>query len=336
MKINAILRRKDTEILTTPCVAEKTVELPAAQFDYFSKNLLSDYDFLLANIDCMYQDGDGVSHCLLVLGEGRDDGIIVNSEGSAYSRYSAFVPNARQLWQRQMAYDPVLTEFYEKMQSAADGIVKDALQHHQDGMYRILTDNVNLNLGDLPGSMEFLYEMLRNRPEIAATEDFHNEIVLQLNPEYLPAEEKDYRRISQEQADIMCAKHTLWLHDEGGVQADFSGCELVDLSLGHRNLNNALFNGAYLCGTEFDHAELCFASFDDAILYDCTMRNIFAEEASFKNAVFEDCSLYGAVMTHSNFIGTQFIKTELDNTRMQNCIYDEQDLENPSDPVLSM
>lgn len=41
-------------------------------------------------------------------------------------------------------------------------------------------------------------------------------------------------------------------------------------------------------------------------------------------------------MTHSNFIGTQFIKTELDNTRMQNCIYDEQDLENPSDPVLSM
>lgn len=61
------------------------MELSAAQFDYFSKNLLSDYDFLLTNIDCMYQDGDGVSHCLLVLGEGRDDGIIVNSEGSAYT-----------------------------------------------------------------------------------------------------------------------------------------------------------------------------------------------------------------------------------------------------------
>ena len=83
--------------------------MSAAQFDYFSKNLLSDYDFLLTNIDCMYQDGDGVSHCLLVLGEGRDDGIIVNSEGSAYARYSAFVPNARQLWQR-----PTLTSRHQK------------------------------------------------------------------------------------------------------------------------------------------------------------------------------------------------------------------------------
>lgn len=268
--------------------------MSAAQFDYFSKNLLSDYDFLLTNIDCMYQDGDGVSHCLLVLGEGRDDGIIVNSEGSAYARYSAFVPNARQLWQRQMAYDPILTEFCEKMQSAADGIVKDALQHHQDGMYRVLTDNVNLNLGNLPGSMEFLYEMLRNRPELAATEDFHNEIVLQLKPEYLPAEEKEYRRISQEQVDIMCAKHTLWLHDEGGVQADFSGCELSNLDLSHRDLNNALFNGAFLYGTSFQESYLCFADFSDAEIENCNAKNIAADEAVFKNAVIRNCDFSGA------------------------------------------
>ncbi|MFQ9799954.1 MAG: hypothetical protein ACLR23_14545 [Clostridia bacterium] len=70
--------------------------------------------------------------------------------------------------------------------------------------------------------MEFLYEMLRNRPEIAATEDFHNEIVLQLNPEYLPAEEKEYRRRSvRNRQIIMCAKHTLWLHDEGGASRFF-------------------------------------------------------------------------------------------------------------------
>ena len=332
------------------------MELSAAQFDYFSKNLLSDYDFLLTNIDCMYQDGDGVSHCLLVLGEGRDDGIIVNSEGSAYARYSAFVPNARQLWQRQMAYDPILTEFCEKMQSAADGIVKDALQHHQDGMYRVLTDNVNRTLGNLPGSMEFLYEMLRNRPELAATEDFHNEIVLQLKPEYLPAEEKEYRRISQEQVDIMCAKHTLWLHDEGGVQADFSGCELSNLDLSHRDLNNALFNGAFLYGTSFQESYLCFADFSDAEIENCNAKNIAADEAVFKNAVIRNCDFSGAFMEHCNFSGADLTGTAVKNARMQNaCIdgatvpdivfeqadfrnysTDEQDWSNPSGPVLSM
>ncbi|MFQ9799955.1 MAG: hypothetical protein ACLR23_14550 [Clostridia bacterium] len=39
----------------------------------------------------------------------------------------------------------------KKCRALADGIVKDALQHHQDGMYRILTDNVNLNLGESAG-----------------------------------------------------------------------------------------------------------------------------------------------------------------------------------------
>ena len=96
MKINVPLRRKDTEIETSPCVVEKTVELSADWFDHFSQNLLNDYDFILENADCMYQEQNGVSHCLLVLGEGRDDGILVESEGSAYARYSAFVPNAKQ------------------------------------------------------------------------------------------------------------------------------------------------------------------------------------------------------------------------------------------------
>lgn len=115
MKINVPFRRKDIEIEAEPCVVEKTVELPADLFAYFSQNLLDDYDFILENIDCMYQDKDGVNHCLLVLGEGQDDGILVESEGSSYARRSAFVPKARQFWQWQMAYDPVLTEFCEKM-----------------------------------------------------------------------------------------------------------------------------------------------------------------------------------------------------------------------------
>ena len=51
MKINIPFRRKDSEIETSPCVVEKTAELPAEQFDHFSENLLNAYDFLFDNID---------------------------------------------------------------------------------------------------------------------------------------------------------------------------------------------------------------------------------------------------------------------------------------------
>ena len=42
----------------------------------------------------MYCDRQGVYHCLLVVGEDRPDGILVESEGSSYARYAAFLPNA--------------------------------------------------------------------------------------------------------------------------------------------------------------------------------------------------------------------------------------------------
>lgn len=356
MKINVPFRRKDVEIEAEPCMVEKTVELPADLFAYFSRNLLDDYDFILENIDCMYQDKDGVNHCLLVLGEGQDDGILVESEGNSYARRSAFVPNVRQLWQQQMAYDPVLTEFCEKMQSAADGIVRDALQQHQDGMYRVLIDDINLNLGDLPGSMEFLYEMLRNRPELAEMQDFRDEIFLQLKPEYIPAEEKEYRHLTEEQINVMCAKHLLWLYDEGGEQADFSDCALTDINLSHRNLNNAVFAGAKLCGTALQETELCFADFTGAHMDGCNARNITADEAIFKDAVIRNCDFSGALMMHCNFSGADLTGTTMKNARMQNACFDrakvpdsvfeqadvrnystdEQDWSEPSDPVLSM
>jgi hypothetical protein len=38
--------------------------------------------------DMMCVDSDGITHVLLVLDEEGEDGILVNSEGSAYARYT--------------------------------------------------------------------------------------------------------------------------------------------------------------------------------------------------------------------------------------------------------
>lgn len=80
MKINVPLRRKDKEIETNPCVIEKTVELSADWFDHFSENLLNDYDFILENTDCMYQDQNGINHCLLHCDENRSASFCISAQ----------------------------------------------------------------------------------------------------------------------------------------------------------------------------------------------------------------------------------------------------------------
>ncbi len=87
--------RKEPRVEVDECVIEKVVELSVHAFDTFTDHLLHDYDFLSENRDAMYVDDRNVTHCLLVLGEGKEDGILVDSQGSAYARYAALLPNAR-------------------------------------------------------------------------------------------------------------------------------------------------------------------------------------------------------------------------------------------------
>ena len=68
------------------------IVLPNAEYDYFTRHLLHDYDFIDENRELM-GEWDGAWHCLLVTGENTGEGVLVQSEGSSYARYSAFVPS---------------------------------------------------------------------------------------------------------------------------------------------------------------------------------------------------------------------------------------------------
>jgi len=94
LKTKAIFERKTNDFQPRDCVIEKIIGLTSQEYDAFSKKMLDDYDFIRNNIDLMYCDRQGVYHCLLVVGEDRPDGILVESEGSSYARYAAFLPNA--------------------------------------------------------------------------------------------------------------------------------------------------------------------------------------------------------------------------------------------------
>lgn len=354
MNINVKLNRKDTEIESDSCVVEKMIELSGNEFAFFKENLLHDHDFILKNVDLMHQDTNGVYHCLLVLGEGQDDGILVESEGSFYARYSALIPNARQLV-RQTKYDPVLTEFCDKVQSTVDKMMRDAVRYNQNGEFRILLDKYTAEFDDEVSCRPIIYETLCHRPEITDLEEYSDMLVVHVSPEYLP-QPTELRRISPEQFEIMCAKHLLWLYDESGEQADFSGCDLSDVDLRHKKLNNALFVGARLYSVPMDGAELCFTDFTGADMRNCSLRNITADEIVMKNAVAYTCDFTNAVMMHGNFTGADLTGSTVVGSFMQNSCFDsaqmpkelllqayvehysmnEQEWDESSGPVLSM
>ena len=96
MILKADFRCKQVTPEVEACVVEKAVELSAVEFDRFCRSMLEKYPFIREAGASLHYD-DGMRHGFLVLGVGRNDGILVDPQGYNYARYSAFIPNARSL-----------------------------------------------------------------------------------------------------------------------------------------------------------------------------------------------------------------------------------------------
>ena len=317
--------RKQSAFETTPCVIEKVVELTKAEYLHFSRCMLENFDFIHKAAGELHHDENGVAHGMLVLGYGHNDGIFVVSEGYDYARYAAHIPDARSLLQAEMY--PALTDFNRKMQELTEHHIQDALAMHSAGGYVLRDDTLSADLWDLNTGTSLLAEMLSQRPEVSDTETVDHDIVLTLAPEYIPADDTaDLRMLTQDEVDIICAKHTLWLLGEGGEQADFANCLLDGLNLSHRNLNGAVFDGARLRGVDLTHSELCSAFCVETVFQECAMQDITAEEANFLDARFSGCEMRGAYLTHSDLSGVSFRNTSMQGGSIANCCLQNADL----------
>lgn len=122
-------------------------------------------DFLIENVGLMRQDGMDVYHCLLVTGEGRTDGLLVDSEGYSYARYAAYVPEATAL-----RY-PSLAKMNQELAAAVDFIVADGTSQTGEGNWVLsfaeLEKQTGLCVSGKPFLQEALGDMLCERPEVA-------------------------------------------------------------------------------------------------------------------------------------------------------------------------
>ena len=99
MLINVQLRSKQEEIHPVRCDVACIVELSNAEFYDFQFNPLADHDFIKEHLPDLKTDEFHAIPCMLVLGEGVDDGILVDPQEYSYARYTAYIPMARQLLQ---------------------------------------------------------------------------------------------------------------------------------------------------------------------------------------------------------------------------------------------
>ena len=165
MNLQASFEHKPSDFSLRDCVIEKTVKLSEQEFQAFLNYPLRDYDFLAENIDLMRSDGNGARHCLLVIGEGRNDGVLVEAEGYSYCRYASYVPNISAM------NSQVLQELNEKLLEAVEFIIADGTQNTSEGSWVMYFDELEKQTGL---KVEFndivqntLADMLSERKEVA-------------------------------------------------------------------------------------------------------------------------------------------------------------------------
>lgn len=173
MKIKADLIRSPERLRPARCQVEKMVEVDGPEFDAFLGAPREAWPFLEANAELMHQ-WMGVDHCLLVLAEGRVDGVLVNSEGSGRARYAAYLPQARAM---------VTAE----LDRAADLIVQRCAANTGAGSWQAhfnkrpacgsccvpleeLEEQLGLVIREGNGLDAMLMDTLRRRPEVSAVE----------------------------------------------------------------------------------------------------------------------------------------------------------------------
>jgi hypothetical protein len=92
MKVNFIRKATPDELLPQDeFIIEKEIIIDEDLFETFIHDPLDDYEFIKENIDMMYSDKDDVFHCIFVTSNKHDFGILVESEGYHYARYTAYL-----------------------------------------------------------------------------------------------------------------------------------------------------------------------------------------------------------------------------------------------------
>ena len=158
MKIKANLLNKPVNFQMDDCQIEKVVELPRDQFSALVITPLTNQPFIAENKRWMFADNSAV-HCLLALGQGSDDGVLIYSGGYDYPRLAAYLPGMRDI-------------LNARLERAADFIVHQGTEATENGSWSIsfkeLEKQTEITVRRGNGLDGMLLEALTHRREVAS------------------------------------------------------------------------------------------------------------------------------------------------------------------------
>lgn len=97
--LNANMICKADRFVPKKCAVEKVIEVSDSEFKKLIENPMKRNYYLPQYKDLMGYYNDSY-HGILFVNMENDDGLLVNSEGYDYARYSQYIPNAREIIQR--------------------------------------------------------------------------------------------------------------------------------------------------------------------------------------------------------------------------------------------
>ena len=200
MKFKANFVEKPVNFQMDDCQIEKAVELPYEDFCRLKITPLVDQPFIMENKDCMFHR-DGVIHCLLALGEGCSDGVLIDAERYDYPRLAAYIPGMRDIVNAQI--DRVV-----------DFIVRWGAENTASGSWCVyfneLEENLDLTVREGNGFDSMLRAALKQRPEVSAVDMHDGCIELEYHPEYC-------QQLQEEKAPELFLKDLLPMLKGGGL-----------------------------------------------------------------------------------------------------------------------
>ena len=163
MKFKANFVEKPGNFQMDDCLIEEVVELSHEDFCRLKITPLANQPFLAEHRGCMFHR-DGVIHCLLALGQGSNDGVLVDAEQYDCARLAAYVPGMRHIINAQL-------------DRAADLIIQDGTEKSMSAnwcvYFKELEERLGLTLREGNGLDSMLRSILEQRPEVAEV-DMHN------------------------------------------------------------------------------------------------------------------------------------------------------------------
>ncbi|MDE7278700.1 MAG: hypothetical protein K2N26_03120 [Oscillospiraceae bacterium] len=143
------------------CVVEKAIPIPHSEFKKINSKLLEP-NYYISKYKELMLEADGINHCILLYDKSSGDGLLVNSEGCGYARYSQYIPHAKDIVEAH-GHTAALSE----LKSEIDKNISEWLENNRT------CGNLSVKPKELFNTPEmgyilakYVFESLQNRPEI--------------------------------------------------------------------------------------------------------------------------------------------------------------------------